>query len=347
MRRWSRYLVLGTALLSTTALAADDPQTTVVVQGKPFVVFVKQGVALTVPAVAQTELARDPFFLPPDCETMNIVLAPSRNRIEQCKQPSQANTPACVQLRNTINNMVRFAPGDTTTNLLQEWAIESTPPVGGPTAAQIRTAVAQAVGMSQEAVYYQHALRPRTPSQPAQISIAIAASGTSWASKLSGFVDVAIGQNGAPAVTWDSGAGQFVTRDHVLACGIAAGDVKLSWQQPTVTYVEATLPGPFSASQIWDVYQTLDAGAAPADEDPIRRATQVGARIGVALEKHDLASQAQLSARTQFLVNGFYRGDALEFEADLARDEVESRAVGRADLEFELGMSWTSVSARL
>ena len=347
MIRSSRYLVLGTALLSTAALAADTPQAVVDVQGKSFAVFVKQGVALAVPAVSQTVLARDPFFLPPDCETMEIVLAPSRNRIEQCKLPSQTNTASCVQLRNTINNLIRFAPGDFATNLLQEWAIESSAPVGGPTAAEIRAAVASAVQVSQDVVYYQHNLRPRTPSQPAQISLAVSASGTSWASKLRGFIDVSIGQSGAPAVTWDNGAGQLVTQDHVLACGIAAGDVKLSWQQPTVTVVEATLPGPFSTSQLWDVYQTLDAGDAPTDEDPIRRAIQVGARIGIALKTHNLAGGALLSARTQFLANAFFRGDALELEANLPRDEVERRAVGRADLDFELGMSWTSVSARL
>jgi hypothetical protein len=341
----SGYLLLGSALVSSVALASDPPRATVEVQGRSFTAFVTSGVALAVPAEARAVLVRDAVQDPPDCELLDNVLSGQESRIESCKLPGNAGTSRCRNLR-TVVDLTRFDPGTIgLTALAQGWAIDPEAPAGGPSAELIRQAVAAAVAVSLDRVHYQGTASPRGAAS--QIQLAITAGGTSWASRLDGFVDLRLGPDGGPSVIYDAAVGRFVTRDHALACGLAAGEVTLAWRQNAGATVAATLPGPFTAADLWRVYQALAAAAVSDEEDPIRRAVEIGTRIGVALKALDLAQPGELDRRSHFVVNAFFGGDALAFEAGLSQAQVESRATGTADVEFDMDLPWRSLSAQL
>jgi hypothetical protein len=345
MFRRSGYLLLGSALVSSVALASDAPRATVEVQGRSFTAFVRDGVALAVPSEARAVLVRDTVQYPPDCALLDNVLTGNESRIESCKLPGNAGSSRCRNLR-TVVDLTRFDPGTIgLTALAQGWAIDAEPPTGGPSADLIRQAVAAAVAVSLDRVHYQGSATPRGAAS--QIQLAITAGGTSWASRLDGFVDLRVGPDGGPSVTYNAEVGRFVTQDHALACGLAAGEVQVVWRQNAGATVEATLPGPFSAADLWRVYQALAATTVSDEADPIRRAVEVGTRIGVALKALDLAAAGDLDRRSHFIVNAFFRGDALDFEAGLGRVEVESRATGTADVDFDMDLPWRSLSAQL
>jgi len=334
--------MIGMSLVSTAALASDSPQRIVEVQGREYAAFVKQGVALALPSLAQATLVRDSGQLPPGCQALDDMLMPWAGEIELCKDPANAGTRACKSTREVIN-LARFDLGTIgQTALPQGWAVEPSRPTGGPSADDIRRAVATAVGVNVDATFYKDVVP--TSGSPSTISIVVKPDGASWASKVLGVVDLSQRQDG-PAVTYVSSNRKFVTKDHIVACGILAGDVRVAWRQNGAATVPATAPGPFSAADLWRIYQALSALGETAEEDPIRRAVAVGARIGAALQKNNLADAAQLEPRVRFLLNAFFRGDALDFEAGLSRTEVERRASGTIELAFEPDLNWSSVSA--
>jgi hypothetical protein len=343
MKRRFGTLTVSMALVSSVALAADQPSTIVEVQGEQFAAFVKQGVTLAVPTPAQSTLVRDSAQLPPDCEQLDAVLTGSESDIERCKIPGNANSRMCRELRNLVT-LLRFDQGTIGhTALNQGWSVEPASPVGGPSADDVRRGVAIALGVGLDTVQYRPTVTPT--GAPTGFSVEVTAGGTSWASQLDGFVDLNVGENGAPAVTYHAPNRRFVTKDHVVACGLYSGEAQIVWNQSAAATAQATLPGPFSAADLYRVYTTI-AGSGPfVETDPVRHAIEVGARVGAAIQKHNLAGD-RFDEKVRFVVNAFFRGEGMPFEAGLSRTEVERRAVGTVDVAFDIASPWSSTSAR-
>jgi hypothetical protein len=338
-------MTIGLMLASSVAVAADSPQQTVTVQGREFAVFVRQGAAIAIPAQASAGLVRDIIPNPPACDTVQTVMAPYTGHIALCKNSGNPNGTHCRQLRD-MANYARFNPGVIgRTQLDQYWDITPSAPVGGPSADDIRAAVAAAAGVALDAATYRDSVSPNGTAT--SMTLVVAPNSTSWASKLHGVgtIDLQVGKDGVAGVVYNVD-GQFVTNDHVLACGLLAGDVKIQWRQPSTATVQLRGDGPFTPSDLWRVYQALSSLPVSDEQDPIRRATEVGARIGVALQSTGLAAGAQLDARVSFVLNGFFRGDALQFEAGLSRRDVEERATGLVEVTIAPDVPWSSSSVR-
>jgi len=161
--------------------------------------------------------------------------------------------------------------------------------------------------------------------------------GTSWASKLGPFIDVAKGKGGGPGVTYDARNQWFVTKDHVLACGLLAGDVRIDWRQNATAQVPTAGPGLFAAADLWKIYQAL--GGVPAETDPVRRAIAVGSRVGAALAQHGFTG-SDLKTRIDFVMDTFFDDDTLAFEGGLAQAEVERRSTISFDRPVDVFIAW-------
>jgi hypothetical protein len=322
--KFNSVAIVTTLLGATTAFASDVPTHTLTVDGVGYAVFVHAGEAAVVETPALATLTRDGGRRGPACQDVDRNLSQLASQIESCKTLADVSD-VCVFVRQLVDQ-VRFDPGTIgSSELEQQWAI-ATRASSPRKPDSVINAAASAASLPASAVVF--VAQPSPVGPLAGPRLLVKPNGRSWASKLLGFIDL-----GDPAPTI-SATGRWVTRDHVLACGLQSGDVSIVWDQ---TASLSTGDALFSEDEIWATYQELQGSEFPnAGGTSSERALGVGAVIGKAIGQLPVAQDSTRFAAALALVFGaFFDPGTLEFANDLAEQDVRALVHGAA-LEYSL-----------
>jgi hypothetical protein len=313
----------------TRALAADVPVATVDIAEDTYAIYERAGALVVLQTPTRVELSRDAAQLPPACEDVQTRLAPLETEVATCKADSSAGS--CKTL-GSLFDVVRF-DSDTIgqTALAQGWLPGLTIASGADPAA-ITAAVEAAVGGNTATIRW--VPMPKRAGVVTRVTTVIEPGGGSWASRLLGLVSF-----DDPGARYDANARAFVTRDHVLACGLLAGDVRLSWEQTAVAEAPASGTATLlDAETSWMLYQRLRGELAGSEPGTVDHAVRVGVAIGAALEAAGLAD-AQLQARVDFVLDVFFEADDLALR-DLSEAVVRGIGSSGVSAVIELTVPW-------
>ena len=324
MTKFTLLALVWIVLDVTAALASDTPTASITVDGTSYGVYVRAGAATVVEAPARATLVRDSSHRNPACQDVERNLSRLTAQIESCKPPNDASD-ICVFVR-TLVDQVRFDPGTIgSSELEQHWNVN--PRVSTPRNREaVVAAAASATGLAPSAVRF--VAQAQTVAGPTSGRVIVAASGRSWASKLLGLVEFA-----APTLT---ASGRWITRDHVLACGIQAGDVSIAWdQRASLASSDAVL----TEDELWSVYQQLQSGTFPGAMGTVSQQTLgIGAAIGKALGTLAVAQDsARFAAAIDLVFSAFFDASTLAFADHLS--EAEVRAIVHATA-LEYNLAW-------
>lgn len=305
--------------MAANAHAADPARVDIEVGGEPFAVFVDGDAASVVAVPAAARLGLLPMAVGPDCAFVNRTLSPFGRIISACAAGS--SSPTCRVMSDLIDR-VRFDTGTAgASRLLQSWHVVTR--VSDPLDPDETLATARAAsGVSS----VQLVVEPTPTGTPGAATVSVNAGGASWASVLSGWVDLS-----APGATFDASTGSWNTQDNILACGILAGEATLGWAQG----VELSPHGsPLSAADLVELYHLLAANEPVSGGTGVQQAVQLGAQIGVALTSMGLPSSA-VAAATRFAFAHLYASPAelLPFD-DGALRALASAGISRPMVEW-------------
>jgi hypothetical protein len=294
------------ALRAPVALAADPATETVSVGGSSYSAYVDDGEAWVVQSPAPATLTRDASRRGPACDIVDENLAPLAAYVDSCKI-ADASPTTCAYVRSLID-LVRFDPGTIgVSELEQHWS--HSPQASRPANTNaVLTAVRQATGLAASAIHFVADPVPLDAAQGGEPLVA--PTGRSWASKLLGLVDL------APGLSYENGV--WVTRDHVLACGLSAGDVRLIWDQPAELATTAPL---LTDAEFWQVYQALAATDFAALDAALHdRKLVAGSAIGRALA--GLTDGAHFAAAAALVLESFFDPNTSELHDQLSEADV-------------------------
>jgi hypothetical protein len=325
MKKFWLMALICSAWQDTRAHAQDA---TVVVDGTTYTAYVRGGEAAVVTGPLSASLTRDGSRRVPGCADVERNLARLAAEIEGCRKLTQASN-LCGYVRTLVDH-VRFVPSTIGVNELeQRWTVTPRPSTPSDVSAVV-AAAARATKLQPSAVRYLE--NPQPVTGIAELEVVVTPNGKSWASKLLGLVD----WNEKPPVTANDGS--VITRDHVLACGLQAGEVSLMWEQMTsLTHWPVLL----TEDQSWALYQELaESASVQSSTDNELRELQVGAAIGRALSELMIApnDDAMFDATVRLAFAAFFDLGTLEFAQGLSEAEVRMLVHSAA---FEYPMPWS------
>jgi hypothetical protein len=273
---------LGTLVVLVAAQANAEPTVTpFVVDSDTYVAVEDSGSAAVLADPARAELALPAGAAGPDCTNVNRTLGAFARTAAVCKAGS--TSPTCNILKDLIDR-VRVDQGPVgQRRLAQAWRVV-------PKTAVISngTAVREAAELATGAERIQLVTTPQPTGVGHDARASIKEGGTSWASMVSGWIDLS-----TPGFTFDEATGNWITRDNLLACGIVAGEVEMQWEQP----IELSPQGsPLSAADLVRVYAKLQTAEPLAAGTALQQTFSLGAEVGVALQSIGVVPTAAQAA---------------------------------------------------
>lgn len=297
--------------------------------GTSYATYFRAGEAAVVTTPLSASLTRDASHRVPGCTDVERNLSRLKAEIETCKKLKQPSD-ACVFVRSLVDH-VRFIASTIGVNELeQRWTVDPRATTPRDVKAVV-AAAARATRLPLSAVRYLD--NPQAVGRVDQLQVVVAPNGKSWASKLLGLVDL---NEMPPAVSED---GSLITRDHVLACGLQAGDVSLVWKQETSL---ARYPTLLTQDQSVAVYQALAASPSVQNSNGAeRRELQIGGAIGRALSALKIGQDddAKFDATVRLAFAAFFDPGTLSFADGLSDAEVRALINGVA---FEYVLPWSA-----
>jgi hypothetical protein len=266
-------------------------------------------VVLELPAAAT--LVRQPLRAP-DCALLDRMLTANAARIERCRAGVD-DASSCDRLKRVVQGY-RDAD-DIPSNLEQRFDVVSDDVVIGD---DERAQIARALNLDVGHVLPATAAAGNGALQDVHLSVR--EGGTSWASKLKPFIDVAT----APVTVR---GGTVHTRDNVVACGILAGDVEVSFARPLDLTAEVIAEEALTPDELLDVHAMLKSApplTPPRPEDAaVWKAAVIGFRVGEALTARGF-TQAEAQAALRLVIERLFdRG--LELKPHVTKDDVTVR----------------------
>ena len=325
--RVARHGAAPLVLLFVHTAASQErfPDAELTVEGQRYGVYSVPDGVVAAPLPLHAELRRNPTVAAPACAQLDSALSNYQDSIEFCKTHPESS---CSTLNDLLATL-RVDRGEIGRNSLRQgWAIA---PVALSVGNNVRSRVAELMRLEPDAVQLASAVEPVGSPESGQVLINPA--GSSWASRLLGLP----GASDA-TLTFDEATRQWLTEDQILACGMLAGDVRVTWVHSTRVIADgpAAAPSFFDAEQWAQLRSAMVAAAAPGASSVQERVLRIGLALAETLVTFKV-DDAELEAAARNALEGLFADRELLKLRDL--EEILATSEARSD-SATLRLSW-------